>query len=198
LYRAADVIISLHYKDRALYSDGIIQTPEPKFLFSMLDPWLLLMALAIENAAKGIIVYSEIKKDPSLKQRATLKLLTMKGHHIDKYPRRAFKAKNAKPKFMELRLAEDLAAYAEFAGKYQVGTTHEARIPHNIIMQSTLAECFELGYFDTIISLYEKIYDWLSADVEEAHAEEYERFREAVHQLEEKYGKTTHIIDKNL
>ncbi|MHB8117881.1 MAG: hypothetical protein ACYDHX_04015 [Methanothrix sp.] len=198
LYCAADVIISLYYRDIVLYKNGIIQTPEPKFWLSMLDPWLLLMALAIENAAKGIIVCSEIKKDPSLKERATLELLNIKGHHIDKYLRRAFKAKNAKPEFMELRLVEDLAAYAEFAGKYQVGTTPKASIPHDIIMQSTPAECFELGYFDTIISLYKKIYDWLSADVEEAHAEEHERFRETVNRLEEKWGNPSHSINKSL
>jgi hypothetical protein len=94
---------------------------------------------------------------------------------------------------MELRLAEDLAAYAEFAGKYQIGTTAKARIPHDIIMQSTLAECLELGYFDTIISLYKKIDGWLSADVEEAH-EEYKNFREAMDELDEEWGNHFHSI----
>ena len=58
---------------------------------------------------------------------------------------------------MELKLAEDLSAYAEFAGKYEIGTSHEVTIPNNIIMHSTPAECFELGYFDSIINLYKKI-----------------------------------------
>jgi hypothetical protein len=193
LYLAADAIISLYYRDRKSYGDGIKHTTEPKFFVSMLDPWLLLMAFAIENAAKGIIVYSKIKKDSSLKEKADLKNLEIKGHCIDKYLRRAFKAKNTKPEFMELRLAEDLAAYAEFAGKYQIGTTAKASIPHNIIMQSTLAECLELGYFDTIISLYKKLDSWLCADVEEAH-EEYKNFREGMDELDEEWGNHFHNI----
>jgi len=188
LYCAADVIISLYYRDMALYREGITQTPEPKFWLCMLDPWLLLMALAIENAAKGIIVYNMIKKDPSLKERATLNLLNVRGHDVDDYLRRAFKAKNKKPEFIELRLAEDLAAYAEFAGKYEIGTSHKASVPNDIIMMSTPAESFELGYLDTIISLYKKLKDWLSADVEEAHAEESERIRGLWQQLTDKSG----------
>jgi hypothetical protein len=118
LYLAADVIIGLFKRDMDLLRKGIRPNEEPKFYLSMLDSWLLLMAFAIENAAKGIIVTNTIKKNPSLKEKATLKLLNIKGHNIENYLRRAFKAKNNDLKFMELKLAEDLSAYAEFAGKY--------------------------------------------------------------------------------
>lgn len=166
---------------------GITPTEKPIFLFCMFGPWLLLMALAIENAAKGIIVYSMITKDPSLKEKARLEIFDIKGHGIDNYLRRAFKAKHKKLEKLELRLAEDLAAYADFAGKYEVGTKPEAHIPHDLIMRSTPVECSE-SYIETIIGLYKKLSDWLRADVEEAHAEEYERIREGFQELEEKWG----------
>ena len=38
----------------------------------MLDPWLLLMAFAIENAAKGIIVSNTIKKNPSAERKSNI------------------------------------------------------------------------------------------------------------------------------
>ena len=85
-------------------------------------------------------------------------------------------------------MAEDLSAYAEFAGKYKLGTSHEATIPNDIIMQSTPAECFAFGYFDTIVSLYKKIDNWLMDDVQEAHAGEHEKLREWCQRIEEKYG----------
>lgn len=112
LYCTANLIISMFNRDMALYREGITETPDPKFDICMLDSVLLLMAFAIENAAKGIIVYSTIKKDPSLKATATLEKFEIRGHDVVGFLRRAFKAKNEKLEFMELRLAEDLAAYA--------------------------------------------------------------------------------------
>jgi hypothetical protein len=41
---------------------------------------------------------------------------------------------------------------------------------------------------DTIIDLYKKLDSWLSADEDEAHAEEYERDREIVKRFKEKWG----------
>jgi hypothetical protein len=62
LYIAADALISLYKRDMALVRQGIAPDEKPKFYFSMIKPWLLLMAYAIENAAKGIIVWSKVKK----------------------------------------------------------------------------------------------------------------------------------------
>jgi hypothetical protein len=172
LYLAADVIIGLFKRDMASIMRGIIPE-EPEFHLSMLDSWLLLMAFAIENAAKGIIVANTIEKNSSLKEKATLDRLNIKGHDIENYLRRAFKAKNNKIEFMELKLAEDLSAYAEFAVKYEIGTSYKATIPNNIIMHSTPPECFELGYFDIIINLYLKLDKWLIDDVQEAQMDDY-------------------------
>jgi len=194
LYHTAEAIMIMYHKDLEMFRNGITPTEKPIFSIGMLDTWIFLMAFAIENAAKGIIVYNMIKKDPSLKKKATLNDFNIKGHDIDDYLRRAFKAKNRKMDFMELRFAEDLAAYAEFAGRYKIGSSPGASVPNDIIMQSTPAESFELGYFDTIIGLFKKLDDWLNADMQEAHAEEIETMRESCQRLEEKYG---HIL-KNI
>jgi hypothetical protein len=186
LYWSADVFIALYHKQLEFSRRGVISTEKPIFLVKMLDSWLLLMAYAIENAAKGIIVYSSIKKNSLLKEKAALESFNIKGHCVKDYLRRAFKAKNAKMNFIELKLAEDLAAYAEFAGKYEIGTSYKVNVPNDIIMQSTPAECFELGYFNTIISLYNKVNGWLSADVDEAHDEENKRHEEWSKRFDEK------------
>jgi hypothetical protein len=171
LYVAADALISLYKRDMALVRQGITPGEKPKFYFSMIKPWLLLMAYAIENAAKGIIVYFMVKEDPSLKERATLKDFGIKGHHIDEYLKRAFKAKNEKLGFLEQRLAEDLADYSEFAGKYAIGIDYKNKVRNDLIMKSPSTTYFEVFYLETVVKLYEKIDFWLLADVQEAHPE---------------------------